>query len=252
MDSLWKKRWWVLGALLLFLIVLLFLLFFKARQELAQFLPQQERKTAMLITGLRGKRWCLLGDSITAGAFWPGFVYEQIPMDMIDCGISGTRVAGRTPQAFWTEERLQTVIEKAPDLISILGGTNDLFSAVPIGETGQLDLPIAEKDVDSYLGAYSYVVERLQEALPQAKIFLIGLPNAYSSFDPSLHLPHRALDYSEASAKLAAHYQLVFVDLYEGLGSSQEDLLRYFDDGVHPNIAGAKQIAALVLEKLRE
>ena len=82
---------------------------------------------------LSGKSWDSFGDSITDHGFWQPLVLQDIPLEHRDHGISGSCVCGPGLNPFWSEERISALIADQPDIITIMGGTNDFFSAYPIG-----------------------------------------------------------------------------------------------------------------------
>lgn len=200
---------------------------------------------------LQGKVWVSYGDSITDGGFWQAAVAEKFGLDHRDQGIGGTTLAGFGPLAFWQEERLTEIIAAQPALITIMGGTNDFFSDFYIGSPEQLDLPLEEKTMDNFLGAYAYIVERLQAALPQTVIVLMTTPlnTTYFSDQPLNGRENSIMDFADATAQVAAHYALPLVDmrdLYQTAAEFEPD----FWDGIHPNLEGSAKISQALIDCL--
>lgn len=196
--------------------------------------------------------WLSYGDSITDHGLWQPIILKQFSFLHIDAGISGSRVSGDWPNAFWHDNRLARIRESDPDLITIMGGTNDFYSDVPMGGTEQLDLSLNDKDKRTYLGAYSYLIESLLEWKEGLNMILITPPPNLSKYDRdnqnSLGL---TIDqYADACRTLAAHYQLPLVDLFS-IPYDASTLMADYSDGIHPNHQGAAKIADLVMDAFR-
>lgn len=202
---------------------------------------------------LQGQVWVSYGDSITDGAFWQAPVAETFGLVHLDQGIGGTTLAGFGPLAFWREERLEQIIEAQPTLITIMGGTNDFFSDFYLGTPDQFDLPLAEKQMDNFLGAYSYLIERLQASLPDSRIVLLTTPiNASFFSDQPLNGRGNSIrDFANATALVADHYNLVLVDMRD-LYTNEADFQADFWDGIHPNLDGSAKIAEALSARLAD
>ena len=199
---------------------------------------------------LSGKSWDSFGDSITDHGFWQPLVLQEIPLEHRDHGISGSCVCGPGINPFWSEERISALISDQPDIITIMGGTNDFFSAYPIGGEEELSLPLEGKNRNCFLGAYAYLVERLQAALPECKLFIMSTPQNYFDFQLKGAKPNQAglktADYAEACRKIAEHYGCGFIDVFGIPYKDDQAFMADHDDGIHPNGSGAAKIAALV------
>lgn len=202
---------------------------------------------------LNGRRWVSYGDSITDHGYYQAAVIEHFSLLHFDHGLSGTCVAGRGPNPFWSKDRLDSIIADAPDLITILGGTNDYYADVPLGDDAEFSKALADKSIDTFLGAYATVVETLQAALPDTEIVIISTPPMARQFapDPQNGSGLRPPDYSFACAQVASHYGLRLVDLQRALAyGDQASLLADFSDGIHPNASGAAKIAEAIIAAL--
>lgn len=76
--------------------------------------------------GWNGKKWVSLGDSITYREEWQPFVITEFGLVHTNCGIGSTYLAGTSATAFWQDVRLDAVKLPDPDIVTILGGANDL------------------------------------------------------------------------------------------------------------------------------
>lgn len=235
---------WVLLALALILFSILMGMLLTRKNPLP--VPQRLQGPVEL----SGKSWDSFGDSITDHGFWQPLVLQDIPLEHRDHGISGSCVCGPGLNPFWSEERITALIADQPDIITIMGGTNDFFSAYPIGGVEELSRPLEEKDRNSFLGAYAYLVERLQAALPECKIFIMSTPQNYFDFQLKGPEPNQAglktADYAKACRKIAEHYGCGFIDVFGIPYKDDQAFMADHDDGIHPNGSGAAKIAVLV------
>lgn len=251
--KIWQEPLFRVLLAILFLLLLTILIIGLARL-LRKNRPAIELPSIVQETRLASQMtWVSFGDSITDHGFWQPIVLQTLPFNHVDAGISGTRVAGSTAQAFWTEERLAEIIAYQPDVITILGGTNDFFSDNPIGASDQLTLPLEEKDVGTFLGAYATIVEKLQRALPEVQIFILSTPKTYLSFEAISQngIGFKAEDYAQACQRVAQQYGTGFVDL-SGIPYNASTFWEAHDDGIHPNGQGAADIAQLVVKAFQE
>ncbi|NLG57595.1 MAG: hypothetical protein GX540_04210 [Clostridiales bacterium] len=229
---------------------------------------------------LSGKRWASLGDSITFSETWQPLIAEQLALIHINCGLGSSALsgtAGAVRPSFWEDKRLGLntygavktavsdgvthglVIPNNPDIVTILGGANDLgLSTITIGAEDEFTKPLASKNKTTFLGAYSYIVEQLLTWKPTLRIIILG--TTWAKGNGTLNRPLGSTltytDFSEASRKVAAHYGLPFVDLHGEsgfnaytMGANPNNI--YSDDQIHPNNAGGKRIAELVLSTIK-
>lgn len=82
----------------------------------------------------KGKKWATIGDSITAGAHWQGFVVGVHQLSWTNFGVSGTKISGAVgdTNAMCQDTRINAVPDDF-DLITLMGGTNDWAQNVPLG-----------------------------------------------------------------------------------------------------------------------
>ncbi|EJU14135.1 G-D-S-L family lipolytic protein [Sphingomonas sp. LH128] len=82
-----------------------------------------------------GKSAAFLGDSITQGNTWQGYVAAILGLIITSFGIGGTKISGPAgdTNAMCQEARI-TAIGTTFDLIHLMGGTNDWAQNVPLGD----------------------------------------------------------------------------------------------------------------------
>lgn len=194
---------------------------------------------------IRGKNWASLGDSITFKNKWQPILVELFGLNHTNCGIGSTTLAGQRPTAFWQDVRLNAVKAANPDIVTILGGANDIVYNVPIGT----DDDFTNKNVDTFLGAYAYIIENLLTWKPLLRIVLLGTTWAHNDGKdlPSVTSGLTYTDYSNATKKVAQYYGLKFADLHGETGFNKFTQSAWFPDAIHPNDAGGAQIASIVV-----
>lgn len=199
-----------------------------------------------------GKRWLSYGDSITDHGFWQETVWRRYGLDHYDAGRGGTCVCGFGPNPFWSEARLNEIMQADPDLITIMGGTNDFLSAYPLGDDTQFDKAPEQKDIDTFIGAYSYIIEVLRNWKPNVQIVVMTTPNNFSSFqsDNKNNAGLTVADYAEACRQVAAHYGLICVDVFSIPYADADAFYAEYTDGIHPNLQGAQKIGELVAQAI--
>lgn len=197
-----------------------------------------------------GKKWVSFGDSITYYNLWQPYIINQTELDHYNCGIGATSLAGSDENAFWQAVRLDAVKANNPDIVTILGGANDCFANIPIGTNDNLE----DKDTSTFIGAYSYIIDNLLTWKPSLKIIILTTTYAH---DDGAGYNHTYGEYAEACRLVASYYKLPLVDLYNESGFNQFTLGDapnniYSDDNIHPNDKGARIIASMVLNKMKE
>ena len=199
---------------------------------------------------LKGKKAIFLGDSITEGhgTTGDGFFYWQVfgkkygLGEVKGYGIGGTRIARQkkpsdSPRFDLDFCRRCEEMDKDADLVVVFGGTNDY---------GHGDAPFgtpADRTPDSFYGACHYLMRRLIELYPAARIVFMTPPHRAEEIKEGKEpLGH----YVSAIEEVAKVYSLPVLDLFGTLGvNPQIEAQRtlYMPDGLHPNNAGAEKIA---------
>lgn len=116
---------------------------------------------------LTGKKWTAFGDSITYRNAWQPDIVELLALNYTNCGIGSTRLSGENVSedlpSMWKDSRLDAVKASNPDIVTILGGANDITLATnTIGSADQLeyDPPLNAEDsanASAYDSGTSYV-----------------------------------------------------------------------------------------------
>ena len=203
---------------------------------------------------LKGKRWTSYGDSITYKNGWQPYLVAKYGLTHTNLGIGSTCVAQHGTNSMCADARLQAVKDANPDVVTILGGANDLVYAdaggISLGDASQLALPLAEKSLTTFYGAYSYIVETLLTWKPTLRIIILGMYYAHAN-GTAYSETVTYTDFSEAARVVAAYYSLPFVDLHGESGFSAFTMgtganAVYATDKIHPNDMGCVRIAECV------
>ena len=202
----------------------------------------------------QGKKWTSFGDSLTAQENWQGYVVSKLGLVHTNCGVGGSALGGNLENCpygcFWENSRINAIKESDPDMITILGGANDLQYRTLIGEDSEFTATLENKDKSTFKGSYSYIIETLLAWKPTLKIFL--LPSIYGSgiygSNSTTHLTWR--DYAQATRDVADFYNLKCIDISKECGINFINRTTYLKDTVHPNLKGGLRIAQVVISHL--
>ena len=148
---------------------------------------------------------------------------------------------------FTAEGRLIALSEKGvPDIILILGGTNDWGD-----NTGFLgDYPMGENyNLKTFRGAYSYLVVRLKDLYPNASIICCSILPRKQSRTQKNNYGMTQLEIDESISYIANIYNVYFVDM--SVCGLEKNIGGLTFDGLHPNKAGMKVIADYLYGKLK-
>ena len=151
--------------------------------------------------------------------------------EFVNTGICGNR-------SIDLYERIdRDLIDHNPDVISLLVGVNDVHAGIE--ECRGVDLMTYEKTLRK-------IIEKIQAKLPKVKIIILE-PYITKGFLTEKEYGRyvEVYEYAKVVRRLAAEYKLNFVPLQEIIN---ENCKKYgakmiINDGIHPNILGAKLIA---------
>lgn len=203
-------------------------------------------------SALQGKKWVSFGDSITYRGGWQEPIINELGLIHTNCGIGSTSLSGSGNNAYWQDVRLNVIKENEPDILTILGGANDLVQVGVIGDDNDFET----KNTNTFIGAYAYIIENLLTWKPNLQIIILGTTYAHNDgTDYSDSVTYT--DYSNASKLVAEYYGLPFVDLHSETGFNKFTMNNtpfniYSNDNIHPNAEGCKKISTLVLSKMKE
>ena len=184
-----------------------------------------------------------LGDSITFGygvarhRCWTALAREETGHTIINAGISGDTTAGMLSRFD------RDVLREAPDVLMLLGGTNDLMNGCPEG--------VVKSNVTAMMQqARAANIQTMLGTLPP--LYESRMPEAWRTMQEfrAPESDYEAHRYWQRA--FTATYELVLVDFYGRLKSlSDAEPGAYFGDGVHPTARGHRVMADAFIEGLR-
>lgn len=179
----------------------------------------------------QGKTWATLGDSITAANGYQPLVREALGFDETrNYGKSGCPMTAGGDTDAGSTYRVGLGIDRVPECVTILAGTNDYRLGKPLGRWNDGD-PL------TFVGAYTGLIEGLLTRNPATRLNLwTPLQRDKDGYDTEApnEAGYRLSDYVEAVLTLGRKYSLPVLDLYAESGFSKLTLPLFTDDGLHP------------------
>lgn len=145
---------------------------------------------------------------------------------------------------------------KAPDIIIVYMGTNDLLQSVPLGDNNGLrEVPAG--NVQNFSDAYTLIMDKLRNRYPDSQIYCCTITQIGTWGTDTLFVELvngageglRASDYNECIRQIASNKSASVIDLYN-CGITFDNLQDTTADGVHPTPLGMSYIANTVKESL--
>lgn len=213
--------------------------------------------TNALKNGYQGKIVDTFGDSITEARAYQSLVSRYFGCSVDVHGVGGSRVSGDGSTCFWKDERINTLNPKA-DYIVIMGGMNDSTSYT-LGEVSDENF-----DTDTFVGAYNTTIHKIwhrYEMLENPEYsgvnqigytkdvhIILMTPTFRSGREAALK------ELSEAVIAIGKMWNIPVVDLYFQSNMGVQTIGIYWSESdlTHPNFEGQKQIASLLIGKMKE
>jgi lysophospholipase L1-like esterase len=205
------------------------------------------------------KTWWVLGDSISTGlgdGAGASNVYANKPYAYLlgrdrSIKIQNEAVSGYTIANIYNNKVVNMPpTSDAPDLITIMAGTNDHGFNITIGAI--TDDPASGT---SFYAVYRKTIEYLITQYPNASIGLITPIQRFGTVDGNVNnaVSKKLRDYCDAVVALGKFYSIPVLDWYDNLGFSPyiaSQKTNYYtgtpSDGTHPNDLGQIKMAAAV------
>lgn len=201
---------------------------------------------------LSGKKWYLIGDSLTAfNQTANEKYYDKLQMingvipEVLGIGGTGYKNPGTgTPAAFYQQAAL---VDTDADIVTIFGGGNDLSY-----ELGTID----DTGTDTICGCINTTIDAVYQANPLARLGIIT-PCPWRSYNPATDNAMRRL--SNAIIEICNKKGIPVLDLYRCSGFRPwDDTFRNLvytmsnNDGVHPNNIGHEMLASHINEFIKQ
>lgn len=156
-----------------------------------------------------------------------GLTAESDECEVMNCGISGNRVADLL--ARWKKDCLNL----EPDVVTILIGVNDVWHE--LGSRNGVDAPLFEE-------LYRILLRETVDALPGARLILMGAyVNHGTATDPEWDtFYHEVKIRRDVTRKLAEEFGTDYIDLQQVFDEAEKKFpaSHWTRDGVHPTAAG--------------
>jgi lysophospholipase L1-like esterase len=187
------------------------------------------------------------GDSLTEAAdlekgyTWTARVENRLNIEIINSGIGGDTSGGLLGRFY------PDAIQHQPDMVIIMGGTNDLWWDLDINTI------LANICAMACQARYHNIVPLvglplpIQSARARAQDFMAPMAG-YAKFDTQL------LNLVDTLATAARNSDIACLDFYHSFFDKKGKVIPelFLDDGLHPNAEGNRVMAATAVECLQE
>ncbi|WP_302318070.1 SGNH/GDSL hydrolase family protein [Holdemanella biformis] len=237
--------------------------------------PLKEKRLDKIrpFTGYEGKKWMVIGDSITEHNFralanYHDYVAEELGLEVINCGVSGSGYKVHDTDDNYDSKilpfykRISNYSEYKPDLITVMGGINDLlFSGKQMGE-------ITDTSTETWFGCVYQLIQNIKATFPNVPFGIlsplpactIGNGNRLYNFNPS-DKTNKEYIFVQKLEEFCDYYCIPFLNQYNRSGFRPWDddfKLKYTScrqeksgDGLHPNVQGHELIYPRIREFVR-
>lgn len=213
-----------------------------------------------------GKRWLVIGDSITtehiglADHGYSELCAKSLGMQRENMAISGTtsvnwlQVSGAVSKA-WSSYSLDY------DLITVMLGTNDQGYSCPIGSLNDAEYAKGAVNVGaSYIARLQLLYEKLRSMYPMSVIAFITPIKRYDVSNSRYQTNALGLTtepYADAVKTVCDYYSIPCIDIFNTIdprtAEARENFFMSASDGTHPNATGHELFIAPIVEaRLRE
>jgi len=204
---------------------------------------------------LYGKKWAVLGDSLTAKhesttKNYYEYIYDETGVSILDYGVSGTGYMsiGSSNKPFYSQA---LNVNSSVDVVTIFGSGNDLSDS--IWNNGLGLGTITDTETDTICGCINTTIDTLYSIMPNVKVGIIT-PTPWTNYDYTNSENKMAL-YNKALIEICELRGIPYLDLYNnsGLVSENGEFFEYlYNDNAHPNAEGHALIASKIQAFLEE
>lgn len=215
--------------------------------------------------------WVMLGDSITwydnEMNAYPTFVKQKYNFTggYYNYAKSGARACSGSYTVCGNFQVEKMVTDNVvPDFVTIAFGTNDFGMGITLGTMQQfIDNVFASDSTVTFYAGIGYMINKIYEANPLAKIILITPRKAdghgksgmtehwYDQNSQSLYFQ----DYVDAIIDMANRMSIPVCDWWNESGSNSatmESWAKTSTDWLHPNVEGHKRLATLLVDTFKK
>ena len=203
----------------------------------ANFITQEEAKQ-LITKPYKNLKWYALGDSYTEQGYYTSKIVDKTGMILTNYGVGGTRLAdsdGNQSKAMCY--RYLDMSEEKPDIITVMGGTNDCYYST-LGNAG-------DTTVSTVAGAIYAIYKGLQEKYPNTPILFASMPVRWDS---------RFEEYANIMIDTCKYWRIPCVDIYHNCGFNDwnKSIYNLNNDGIHVNENGGKVLAQLFIDGMNK
>lgn len=209
------------------------------------------------------------GDSLTEMNVWQDIVASKLGLKSVVRGIGSTTIVekgsiawvdangkylARPPEtqpqgstqilsSLVNDQRIATIPTTAK-VITLFGGTNDLYMNVPIGTS------IDFNDPSTFKSAYALTIKKILLRCPRARLFTVTPPQNNKGTSTN-NAGHTTKDYADAIKEVSHLYGIPCIDLFGECGFNEYNLSLYLSDGVHPLDTGATRMQEVIYNGMK-
>lgn len=203
----------------------------------ANFITESEAKQ-LIVKPYEKLKWYALGDSYTEQGYYTSKIVEKTGMILTNYGVGGTRLAdsdGHQTDAMCY--RYLNMSDEKPDLITVMGGTNDCYYST-LGKAG-------DTSVSTVAGAIYVIYKGLQEKYPNTPILFASMPVRWDT---------KFEEYANIMIDTCKYWRIPCVDIYHncGFNSWNKSIYNLNGDGIHVNENGGKVLAQLFIDAMNK
>lgn len=189
----------------------------------------------------------VIGDSLSASNKWINFL-DMTVGKVNNLAVSGMRMAG-TSGMYATK---RTGVNATSDCCVILAGTNDAADSPSFG-SAQIPIgSINDGDQNTFLGAYSLLIQSLLQTNNKIRILVVVPPKCwYNDGAGDIRTNEKLEPYRQAVRDLAKYFGLPCLHLDEEFGINEYNSTIYMSDGLHPNDTGNRRMGKILDKFIR-
>ena len=176
-----------------------------------------------------------LGDSITYA--WSGYGYSTSYVNVVGekLNLKSTQNLGKGSATLTSKSSASNSIcnqlkniDTNSDIISVMGGINDIYLHCPLGT-------IDDTYTDTYYGALNYICSYFSANFSESYIFFMTILPAVDYYDENQknNDGHSICDYNNAIYEVCNKYGYDVFDTYNAFGNFKSS--NYITDGCHPS-----------------
>lgn len=200
-----------------------------------------------------GKVMACIGDSVTYRDQWTRLISAANGISLYNLGVGSKCLTGEAypdNPRMWEDSVLNEAIAKNPDIVTIMGGLNDMsLETCTLGNVAaQCNAALTSKDKKSYAGALSYIIEKLLAWKPELEIIIMHPVGKWPDYIDDSGFSLR--DICKTIDEVAKFYGLRVSKTMDEGGYNKMTYDTLLMDGVHPSWLGAVQYAKVLNDVL--